>query len=108
MSLLLGRYYPEDLGMANKKILDSQLSASTELSGYPASFGRLYGSSGWKAESSNSFDWYQVDFIKHAKVMSIKSRGVSSSYYVKVFKLSYSSNGVDFFEYVDVKRVKVG
>ena len=106
MYLLVGCYDPEDLGMANREILDSQLSASTELSGYPASLGRLTGSSGWIAESL--FGWYQVDFIKHAKVMSIKSRGVSSSYYVKVFKLSYSSNGVDFFEYVDVKRIKVG
>ena len=108
MSVISGCYHPEDLGMANEKILDTQLSGSRETSSYPAPLARLTGPSGWRGGTFPFDIWYQVDFIKHAKVTSIKSQGESSSYYVKVFKLSYSSSGVDFREYVDVKRIKVG
>ena len=86
--------------MVNGKILDTQLSASTELSGYPAPLGRLSGSSAWTGAAS--FDWYQVDFIKHVKISSIKTQGDKSGYYVTEFKLSYSSNGVAFREYGDM------
>lgn len=88
--------------MANGKILDTQLSASNEASGYPAPLGRLTGPSSWSGVSS---DWYQVDFIKHAKVSSIKTQG-DNTYYVTNFRLSYSVNGVGFREYVDI-RAKV-
>ena len=106
MFLITGCYDPKDLGMESGEILDTQLSASRE--DYPTPGGRLNGPSGWRG-GAFSFDiWYQVDFIKHAKVTSIKTQGEASSYYVKVFKLLYGSNGVDFREYVDVMRTKVG
>ncbi|CAB4012799.1 Hypothetical predicted protein, partial [Paramuricea clavata] len=66
--------------------------------------GRLNGY-GWRGGSSIDM-WYQVDFIKRAKVTAIKTQGETSSYYVKIFKLSYSNNGIDFHEYVDVMRTK--
>ena len=103
--LILGCNHPQELGMMNGKILDTQLSASTELLGYPAPLGRLSGSSAWTGTAS--FDWYQVDFIKHVIVSSIETQGDQSGYYVTEFKLSYGSNGVDFREYADIKTSKV-
>lgn len=102
--LISGCNYPQDLGMVNGKILDTQLSASTELLDYPAPLGRLSGRSAWTGAAS--FDWYQIDFIKHVKVSSIKTQGDQSGYYVTEFKLSYSSNGVDFREYADLYELR--
>ena len=90
--------------MESGKISGSQLSASHENTDQPAPYGRPKGV-GWRC-GSNSPVWYQVDFRKHAKVTSIKTQG-DSSYYVKIFKILYSSNGIDFPEYIDVLRSKV-
>jgi hypothetical protein len=101
-----GCYNPEDLGMENKKILGNQLSASREASAdQTAPCGRLHGK-GWLGGSGDFDMWYQVDFMKRAKVTAIKTQG-GVSYYVNIFKLSHSNNGIDFPEYVDVMGTKV-
>ena len=101
-----GCYNPEDLGMENKKILGNQLSASREASAdQTAPCGRLNGK-GWLGGSGDFDMWYQVDFMKRAKVTTIKTQG-GVSYYVNIFKLSHSNNGIDFPEYVDVMGTKV-
>jgi hypothetical protein len=91
--------------MENKKILGRQLSASHEISDLTAPRGRLNGY-GWRGGSGDIDLWYQVDFIKRAKITAIKTQGETSNY-VKIFKLSYSNNGIDFPEYVDVMGTKV-
>ena len=99
---------PKALGMENKQILNSQLSASTWAKGMEAPRGRLNGALAWRAglQRSNFEVWYQVDFIKRAKITSLKARG-GTSYYVKKFKLFYSNNEIDFLEYKDVMGTKV-
>lgn len=94
--------------MANGKISDRQLSAAREESGKPATYGRLGGKIGWNGGSMSSFDvWYQVDFIKHVKITAIKMEGEESSYFIEKFRLSFSNNGIDFNEYMDVMGVRV-
>ena len=94
--------------MENGEISDGQLSASGESKDKPATFGRLNRNEAWRADQSPSnFElWYQVDFLKRAKIMGIKTQG-KGSYYVKKFKISYSNNGIDFQEYEDVMGTKV-
>ncbi|XP_028408770.1 uncharacterized protein LOC114531336 isoform X2 [Dendronephthya gigantea] len=92
--------------MASGEISDRQLTAASEASGAPAIYGRLGGKVGWRGEGSiSSFDdWYQVDFVKRAKVTAIKMEGEVSSSFIQTFKLSYSSNGIDFVEYWDIQK----
>jgi hypothetical protein len=106
LSSFPGCGHPENLGMENKKISDDQLSASREQNNRPASFGRLKRVESWQGGPDDFDIWYQVDFIKRTKVIEIKTQGGTSNY-VKIFKLSYSNNGIDFLEYVDVMGVKV-
>ena len=98
----------EELGMENNKILDSQLSASAEnTQDLVAPFGRLNNGKSWQGISLSNFElWYQVDFIKRAKIMGVKTQGYSSSYVTK-FKISFSNNGINFPEYKDVMGTKV-
>ncbi|XP_028418372.1 lactadherin-like [Dendronephthya gigantea] len=107
-----GRYEgcgnPEPLGMENGRILDRQLTAAQEHDSQPAPYGRLGHATGWNGGSMSNFDvWYQVDFIKHAKITAIKMQGEQASYHIKKFKVSFSNNGIDFIEYVDVMGLKV-
>lgn len=103
---------PFRLGMENGKILDTQISASSVRNIYVvASHGRLnkvrgYGS--WTPATNSKNEWLQVDFKRQATVVAILTQGRNrNNYWVKRYSVSYSKDGINFFDYRKYGRVQV-
>lgn len=91
--------------MENGKILDGQISASSEHSGSLAAIhGRLHyqgpqGNDGAWAASTNDFhQWLQIDLgSQFFKVKGVATQGRQNvMQYVTKYKLQYSNNGLNF------------
>lgn len=91
------------LGMQNKAISDSQITASSHLSNIFATWSpsqarlHLQGrTNAWRPRVSSAEEWLQVDLQKTVKVTGITTQGVKSllsSMYVKEFLVSSSQDG---------------
>ena len=99
--------------MENGKILDTQISASSMRRVHVVpSHGRLnkvrgYGS--WGPASNNKNQWLQVDFRRQATIVAILTQGRhNNNYWVKTYSVSYSHDGINFFDYRKYGRVQVG
>jgi len=93
--------------MENNEIPHSQISASSQLSADHAPFlARLNyegGTGGWRAGTSDSNPWLQVDLGSlYTKVTGAATQGRHSTTYlhrVTKYKLQYSEDGVNFQSY---------
>ncbi|XP_028412252.1 uncharacterized protein LOC114535069 [Dendronephthya gigantea] len=117
---LHGRYEdcndPQRLGIADHKILDSQMTASSYESHETwASLGKLYtvrikgkNLGGWVMHNYDVNPWIQVDFLKNTKITHMLSRGRQDySQWVTAFTISYSNDEISFSDYMEngLKRV---
>ena len=102
------------MGMETGKILDGQISASSQYDAYHATHqGRLNfkervsnprGSGSWSARINNQNQWLQVDLLcEESVVTSVATQGRNSNpnwgasdQWVKYYKLQYSNNGFNF------------
>jgi len=94
--------------MENGKILDGQITASSQWDDNHAPFqGRLYFQAtgkkqgGWSAAQSNSRQWLQVDLgSQFTKVTQVATQGRNGGHqWVVSYKLQYSNDGVNFHYY---------
>ena len=106
------------MGMETRKILDEQISASSQWDANHASYqGRLkfqelnpvVGS--WSARTNNQNQWLQVDLLcEESVVTSVATQGRNSNpswgalQWVKYYNLQYSNNGVNFKYYEDDRQ----
>nr|XP_020765275.1 coagulation factor VIII-like isoform X1 [Odocoileus virginianus texanus] len=105
------------LGMENKAILDTQISASSHLSNMFATWSpsqarlNLQGrTNAWRPQVNNPKEWLQVDFQKTMRVTGITTQGVKSmltSMYVKEFFISSSQEGHNWTPFLQNGKVKV-
>ena len=104
------------LGMHDNKIPDSAISASTTWNARltPPENGRLeqHAPSGqygcWAAATSNTLQWFQVDFGKWTKVTMVATQGrEDGAWWTKSYTLAYSYEGVFWKDYKEDDHVKV-
>ncbi|XP_015750296.1 PREDICTED: EGF-like repeat and discoidin I-like domain-containing protein 3 [Acropora digitifera] len=112
------------LGMESGKILDKQITASSEWNAYHVAHqgrlnfqevvegGVLNKSGSWSALINNQSQWLQVDLLRQESVItSVATQGrnrhkllKTHNQWVKSYKLQYSNNGVDFEYYKDARQ----
>ncbi|XP_028419313.1 uncharacterized protein LOC114545227 [Dendronephthya gigantea] len=103
------------LGVENGKVLDSQLSASSEWNfNHGVLNGRLnfkahgHRQGAWSSRHNNHHQWFQVNFGLQATVTEILTQGRSNyNQWVKSYFVSYSKYGLDFITYRVNGLVKV-
>uniref|UniRef100_A0A452FA46 Coagulation factor VIII n=1 Tax=Capra hircus TaxID=9925 RepID=A0A452FA46_CAPHI len=105
------------LGMENKAISDTQITASSHLSNMFATWSpsqarlNLQGrTNAWRPQVNNPKEWLQVDFQKTMRVTGITTQGVKSlltSMYVKEFLISSSQEGHNWTPFLQNGKVKV-
>ena len=97
--------YP--LGMESELIEDSQLSHSNEVSGYPASSGRLRkGDAAWCAPNGKDNEWMQIDFNQPMVITAIATQGNSardSKDRTYKYYLQYREIGSTTFQFAKAK-----
>ena len=112
------------MGMESGKILDKQITASSEWdANHAAHQGRLNfqevveggvatKSGSWSARKNDKNQWLQVDLLREeAVVTSVATQGRKRhlhwgrrNQWVESYKLQYSNNGVDFEYYKDARQ----
>ena len=112
------------MGMESGKILNKQITASSEWNAHHAAHqGRLNfqevveegvaGKSGsWSALKNDKNQWLQVELLREESVVtSVATQGRNShplwsrhEQWVKSYKLQYSNNGVNFKYYKDARQ----
>ena len=112
------------LGIESGKILDKQITASSEWNAYHVAHqgrlnfqevvegGVLNKSGSWSALINNQSQWLQVDLLRQESVItSVATQGrnrhkllKTHNQWVKSYKLQYSNNGVDFEYYKDARQ----
>ena len=105
----------EALGMQNKQIPDSAITASSESYGTKASYGRLHflcrsGSDvgGWVARLNDQNPFFQVNFGNWTKVTRVATQGrQDQDQWVKSFSLSYGYDALFFRNYTEKGENKV-
>ena len=89
--------------MADNRIWDSQLKASSSDPIYPYTMGRLNLTGGqcWRPDSSERRPWFKVDFLMLTKVSGVMTQGQNfgGQSFVTRYKISYSNNDGDFQTY---------
>ena len=112
--------------MESGKILDKQITASSEWSAHHAAHqGRLNfqediegaelkESGSWSALIRDQNQWLQVDLLHQEIITSVATQGRNKhplwkthNQWVKSYKLQYSNNGVDFEYYKDERQNSV-
>ena len=95
--------------MQNRKIKDSQLTASSVYrSGLSTRQGRLNGLTSWSARQRNQNQWIQVDLGRKKVVTAIATQGRRNyKQWVKSYFVSYSPDGKNFNPYKIDGAVKV-
>ncbi|XP_035677232.1 uncharacterized protein LOC118416254 [Branchiostoma floridae] len=88
------------LGMASGDIEDSQISASTERTGYEAYKGRLNGPRAWQADVANTNQWLQVNFNNRTIITGIQTQGLWGGH-VKSYRLLYGATEDGLLMYKD-------
>ena len=106
----------EALGMQNKKIPDSDISASSNWYGVTkAYYGRLHflarsghAAGGWASQWNNKDQYFQVHFGDWRKVTRVAIQGrQDSDQWVKSFSLSYGYDSASFQDYTEGEVKKV-
>ena len=112
------------MGMESGKILDKQITASSEWNAHHAAHqGRLNfqevverggarKSGSWSARTNDKNQWLQVDLLREESVVtSVATQGRNRNslwgghnQWVQSYKLQYSNNGVDFEYYKDARQ----
>ena len=112
------------MGMESGKILDKQITASSEWdANHAAHQGRLNfqevvergvarRSGSWSARKNDMNQWLQVDLLREESVVaSVATQGRNRNplwgehdQWVQSYKLQYSNNGVDFEYYKDARQ----
>ena len=111
------------MGMESGKILDKQITASSEWNALCAAHqGRLNfqediegavlkKSGSWSALIRDQNQWLQVDLLHQEIITSVATQGRNKhplwkphEQWVKSYKLQYSNNGVDFEYYKDARQ----
>ena len=94
--------------MASGGIVDSQISASSQLDGgHSAAQARLHfradgsKSGGWSALTNDDNQWLEVDVGSYTRVTSVATQGRNSkNEWVTRYNLQYSDDGISFHMYV--------
>ena len=92
----------DPLGMEDRRILDSQLSASSMwASPHFANASRLNGQFAWASAQNDLDQWIQVNFLVSRAVSGVVVQGQGNEYdnWVKSYKVEFS-NGGSSWEYV--------
>ena len=111
------------LGMESGKILDKQITASSEWSAHHAAHqgrlnfqevvegGVLKKSGSWSALISDQNQWLQVDLLRQEIITSVATQGRNkhplwkkNNQWVKSYKLQYSNNGANLEYYKDERQ----
>ena len=94
--------------MASGGIVDSQISASSQLDGgHSAAQARLHfradgsKSGGWSALTNDDNQWLEVDVGSYTRMTSVATQGRNSkNEWVTRYNLQYSDDGISFHMYV--------
>ena len=87
------------LGMESGVIVDEQITASSDLYGFPPEHGRLQGDGYWGATGDIN-QWLQIDLGNpNTSVTGVATQGYGPKDWVTTYKLQYSNNGVNFTYY---------
>ena len=99
------------LGMESRKILDNQLTSSTQWDRYHGpersrlhihKVGHYRGA--WSSRPNNNAQWLQVDLGRKAVVEGISTQGrQDKDQWVRSYRLTYSSDGRNFAVYSAIK-----
>ena len=108
-----------NLGMANHKIRDNQITASSvfrnDVTGFRASLARLNLTKvtnlhvgAWAQIEGGQNPWLQVDFLVKRIICAVLTQGRQDEYqFVKTYTIRESSDGWHFVEYKDRGMTKV-
>ena len=99
------------MGLADGYILDSQLTASSELNAHtPAKNGRLNYTAGssWCASTSDSNPYLQIDLQTLHIICAVSTQGNSQAdQWVETYTLNSSTDGTTWIDYNENGQVKV-
>ncbi|KAJ7382129.1 oligosaccharide binding [Desmophyllum pertusum] len=107
---------PRPLGMQNKDIADSQITASSQFdSNHGATNGRLNFAAGggktgaWSSRTNDVNQWLRVDLGQRGKVTGIQIQGREDccNQFVTSYTLSHSNDGTTFTDYTQNGQVTV-
>ncbi|XP_051907364.1 macrophage mannose receptor 1 [Hippocampus zosterae] len=88
------------LGMEDRNITDSQISASSSMSSFPPNKARLNGNSCWKPIGNPTGSWIQASLGQKRKVTGIVIQGCpNSDHWVTKFKMQHSIDGQSWTDY---------
>ena len=99
------------LGLENKALNDSLMTASSAFGPFKPENGRLHlyikpgtpTTGGWVANRPQDGSWFQVDFENWARVTGISTQGSSQVlFWVTKYIVSYSYDGIFFKNYPEV------
>ena len=102
---------PIQLGVANGRVQDSQITASSYTGNNLKAFhGRLNSgpipkrsAGSWRAGLEDSKPWIQVDFLRPVTVTGVLTHGrEGKDQYVKRYELKYSDDGIAWTIYAKV------
>ena len=85
--------------MEDGRILDSQLSASSELILNSLTFARpvMSATQAWLAATNDANQWFQVDLNEGDEVIGVTTIGLAAlTAHVSMYKVEYSIDGVDW------------
>uniref|UniRef100_A0A2C9M9G4 Hemocytin n=1 Tax=Biomphalaria glabrata TaxID=6526 RepID=A0A2C9M9G4_BIOGL len=92
----------KQMGLENEKIIeDSQITASSSIANHGPEMARLYTSSGaWIPSNNDEAPYIQVNFKEQKFLSGVVTQGQGlEEKWVTEYRISYSSNGVDFYPY---------
>nr|XP_020506487.1 macrophage mannose receptor 1-like [Labrus bergylta] len=88
------------LGVEDRNISDSQLSASSSIGGFTPSQARLNGNSCWRPSGSATSSWIQVNLGQTRKITGIVIQGCPQyDYWVTKFKIQHSMDGTTWTDH---------
>ncbi|KAM7435431.1 hypothetical protein ABFA07_014659 [Porites harrisoni] len=90
------------LGMTNRKIHDTDITASSELnSNSSASNARLNNTKSWVADRNDTQPWIQVNLGKIMNITAISTQGFPGSGFVSSFYFSYNTSEMEWLNYTN-------
>lgn len=112
---LTGKLCNRPMGLQNRRLKDTQMTASSEINVYSkASRGRLHIrrqgrlSGGWQSKYTNRYQWIQVYFVKPAKIIRISTQGQQDkNQWVTQYVVYHSMDPVNFKSYQERNNIKV-
>ena len=88
--------------MTNRKIRDTDITASSELnSNSSASNARLNNTKSWVADKNDTQPWIQVNLGKIMNITAISTQGFPGSGFVSSFYFSYNTSEMEWLNYTN-------